>query len=262
MKCPHKELLSVYFDGELPSPWKEKMDLHVAGCASCARALEAYQSLSLKPSDADIAETGAARERVWRRLETDAAPVAFKRRMPDYGAVWRRQLSVPLPAAAAVAVLFVALAVFSALRAPGAAKTPVMAIAAEADFESPGIIPAADMESVLQYLSSRDNGDMLILRLPESRNFVNYGEPEIIRAADYSRQTPDRQTGRRQKGERQRNRRSGGLYPAKGAGGKGNIPPGGGGKRGRGRHRFYPARRREKSGNAPKACNEAGYHQS
>jgi hypothetical protein len=48
------------------------------------------------------------------------------------------------------------------------------------------------MENVLQYLSSRDNGEIIILRLPESRNFVNYGEPAIIKAADYTRQATGR----------------------------------------------------------------------
>jgi len=217
MKCPHKELLSVYFDGELPSPWKEKMELHVSGCASCARALEAYKSLSLKPSDADVAAVNSARERVWRTLETGgavpaatgAAPAAFTRRMPGTGAIWRRRVSIPLPAAAAVVVLFIALALFLILRAPGAgtAETPGMAIASETDFESPGIIPAADMASVLQYLSGRDGGDTLILRLPDSRNFVNYGEPAIIRAADYSRQAPGHQRQDQQRQGRHRRER-------------------------------------------------------
>jgi hypothetical protein len=46
------------------------------------------------------------------------------------------------------------------------------------------------MESVLQYLGSNDTGDILILRLPESRNFASYGEPAIIKAADYTRYAP------------------------------------------------------------------------
>jgi hypothetical protein len=73
-----------------------------------------------------------------------------------------------------------------------------MTVASETDFETPGIIPM-DMESVLQYLSGGDNGEVLILRLPESRNFNNYSEPAIIKAADYNtRQTPSQPTRRRQ----------------------------------------------------------------
>jgi hypothetical protein len=206
MKCPHKELLSVYIDGELPSPWKEKMERHVALCASCAGALEVYKTLSLKPSNADIETANAAKERVWQKLELGATAAesgtVFKRGIPDSGAIWRRRLSIPLPAAAAAAVLFIALAAFFILRTPGTAETPDVIIASETEFDAPGIIPVSDMASVLQYLGSRDTGDTLILRLPDSRNFVNSGEPAIIRAADYpqrmsNRQRPDRQPGRR-----------------------------------------------------------------
>jgi len=49
------------------------------------------------------------------------------------------------------------------------------------------------MEEVLQQLAGgRDNGEVLIIRLPESRNFTSYGEPAIINAADYSRINPAR----------------------------------------------------------------------
>jgi hypothetical protein len=60
-------------------------------------------------------------------------------------------------------------------------------ISYEEEFDIPEIYPDLDMASVLQYLNDRDNsGEVLIIRLPESRNFVNYSEPAIIRAADYS----------------------------------------------------------------------------
>jgi hypothetical protein len=212
MKCPHKELLSVYFDGELPSPWKEKMDRHVTECAHCAGTLEVYKSLSLKPSDKDFENVNASRERVWQRLELGAraaeSGAVFKRRY-DFGAIWQRRLSIPLPAAAAVAVLFIALAIFFILRAPGTTETPDMVVASETEFDTPGIIPVSDMESVLQYLGSRDTGDTLILRLPDSRNFVNYGEPAIIRAADYSRQMSGRQRSGRRTGRQGRNKAPG-----------------------------------------------------
>jgi hypothetical protein len=64
-----------------------------------------------------------------------------------------------------------------------------MAITAETEI-LPDIIPFSGMESVLQYLGGTDTGDILILRLPESRNFSSYGEPAMLRAADYIRQAP------------------------------------------------------------------------
>ncbi|MBU1079772.1 MAG: zf-HC2 domain-containing protein, partial [Spirochaetes bacterium] len=35
--CPDRELLSAWADGEVPSPWRETIDRHVAACESCAR---------------------------------------------------------------------------------------------------------------------------------------------------------------------------------------------------------------------------------
>jgi len=197
--CPDRQLLSVYFDGEMPSPWKEKMESHIAGCPECARRLEAYQRISrASAGDVFAGEEAAAKERVWRRLEqctgraadnSPAWPTVVRDR-----AVWRRHISVPLPAAAAAVILFIILSFFMGLRISRTAESSGMTLAAESEFDTPDNIPVSDMEDVLQYLSSRDNGEIIILRLPESRNFVNYGEPAIINAADYSRQTTGRNT--------------------------------------------------------------------
>ena len=190
--CPERQLLSVYFDGELPSPWKEKMETHIAGCAHCAHKLDEYRHNSLTPT-VDSAAVGAAQDRVWQKLESGMEqPV--RRFMPAAahgGELWRRRVSIPLPAAAA-ALLIIAAALLWLVRTPGKSQTSIMSIASETEFDTPGIIPVSNMEEVLQYLGANDTGEMLILRLPESRNFANYGEPAIIRAADYSSQAANR----------------------------------------------------------------------
>ena len=190
--CPDRQLLSVYFDGELPSPWKEKMESHIAGCPACAQRLDAYRRVSLGKA-ATTAGEGAgleeAQKRVWQKLEQR---MGAKPRTVRWGAVWRRNVSIPLPAAAAVFVLLVALAFLLVLRVTSTEEISGMTFASDAELDAPGIIPVSDMEDMLQYLGSRDNGEIIILRLPESRNFVNYGEPAIIKAADYSRTVPGR----------------------------------------------------------------------
>ena len=188
--CPEHQLLSVYYDGELPSPWKEKLESHIAGCPGCKECLESYRRISqeiIQP----VPALDEAQERVWQRLEQSTRK-AYSRRYP--ATIWSRRISIPLPAAVAAAVLLAALAFVWVRSTPQAATVSGMAFAAEAEIDTQGYIPVSDMESVLQYLSSRDNGEMLIIRLPESRNFYNYGEPAIIKAADYSRNV---QQGRR-----------------------------------------------------------------
>ena len=197
--CPDRQLLSVYFDGELPSPWKEKLESHVAGCSDCGRRLEEYRRISPGRAAAAAgegdAEMEAARERVWRKLEAvqdHAVFDGYPARTAAWGrGVWQRSISIPIPAAAAI-LLLIALAFLLVLRTTGTEGMSAMTFASEAELDAPGIIPTSSMEDVLQYLGSRDNGDIIILRLPESRNFVNYGEPAIIKAADYSRTMPGR----------------------------------------------------------------------
>jgi hypothetical protein len=214
--CPESQMLSVYFDGEMPSPWKEKLEAHVSGCPDCRKRLETYRVISQTPTDVPA----EASERVWQRLAESAAsgdgvaegnldPVGSRCVITDNGQpslpeirrrpIWRRRLSVPLPAIAAAAVLVIAFAFVLMRNTPATEGTP--AVAAETggmpviagDTESE-IFPDLDMASVLQYLNDRDGGEVLIIRLPDSRDFFNYSEPAMIRSADYS---PNVRGGRR-----------------------------------------------------------------
>ena len=220
--CPDPQLLSIYVDGELPSPWKEKMESHFSNCSACGEKLENLKRLhellikdtsarrtivekdaadaegsNAEGADAEGADSAeqeqefmeGAKERIWRKLES-------RRRFKRSAGLWQRKLSVPLPAAAAAAVIIALLAglwlrggqVKNSGFAQQTAQEPVNFILAAED-EMPGIIPAADISGVLQYLAS-DGTDVIILRLPESKSFSRTGEPAIIRAADYPRRQP------------------------------------------------------------------------
>jgi hypothetical protein len=43
--CPDLDLYSAYIDGEVPSPWKEKLEAHLASCPSCKAKVEGYRGL-------------------------------------------------------------------------------------------------------------------------------------------------------------------------------------------------------------------------
>jgi hypothetical protein len=192
--CSDPQILSVYLDGELPSPWKEKLESHLAECPRCLERLESYRAVSAAAADAEsvrkeAAFMEAAKERVWRDLE---ARRRFDGRFVRARGVsiWRRSVPVPVPAMAAAAALVIGLAVFWVHRPANPTVMPQMALVSKEGFETPGIIPVADMNGVLQYLDSRDGEDTLVLRLPESRSFTASGEPVILKAADYTRRQP------------------------------------------------------------------------
>jgi hypothetical protein len=128
----------------------------------------------------------AAQDRVWRRLRISDAE---DRRLRPADRLWGRRVSLPLPAlAAAAAALFLAFAFALTRRTPQPFQNqePIAASGTQ------GIVPVSDMNSVLQYLGNQDATDIVIIRLPESKNFSCTGEPTILKAADYSRRTASR----------------------------------------------------------------------
>jgi len=216
--CPDPQILSIYLDGELPSPWKEKMEDHFAHCPKCKEKLESYKRLQLlfkketsvkrtyvervveESSEEKIyTEEGMlkAKDRVWEKFEKRFD--TKKRFMPRH-TLWRRKLSIPLPAAAAIVVILMAVFLLRepvtteiAERQTGQGlelqqiESTSFSIATEMERieEIPGILPTADIGGILQYLMSNTSTNIIILQLPESKNFSRSGEPAIIRAADF-----------------------------------------------------------------------------
>jgi hypothetical protein len=196
--CPDPQLLSIYVDGELPSPWDEKMDAHLKECPACRGKVETFKQLrELINKDAPAKKTNEeelqkSKEKIWSRIEE-------KRRFTPYPRIWQRRISIPLPMAAAAAIIIALIVIFfsrdgqifnngfAGKKALPDEKTNFILAAEE---EIPGMIPAAtDLNDVLKYLGT-DGSNIIILQLPESKNFSRSGEPAIIRAADYTRRYP------------------------------------------------------------------------
>jgi hypothetical protein len=201
--CPDHQILSIYLDQELPSPWKEKLESHFADCPACRARLEEFRQVSVllnPPGSRDAAlPDEALRERVWRNItvphEGADIPVAAIRHPREYRSrIWRRSVQVPLPVAAAAAALLVFVLTLVFINRP-AENAPSHDMIAGTAFDVPEILPVSgisDMNGVLQYLDREEQGDIMIIRLPESRNFMSSGKPVIIKAADYSRRSPAR----------------------------------------------------------------------
>jgi anti-sigma factor RsiW len=188
--CPNRQILSVYHDGELPSPWKEKMETHLAQCAECRNRLEQYRSFSLSAAGQEEpdARIEAVKDRVWQKLAFAGANGVRARARES---LWRRSIVIPLPVAAAAAALLVLVFTVALVNRPAPVTVPQEIIAANGIVQDlQGISPVSDVRGVLQYLSNED--DVVILRLPESKSFMSYGEPIYVRAEDYSRSTRPR----------------------------------------------------------------------
>ncbi|GHV84859.1 hypothetical protein AGMMS50230_04670 [Spirochaetia bacterium] len=175
--CPDSQILSVYFDGELDSPWKEKCEKHLEACPSCRKHLESYRLTRqrLFAVSPDLGKMEDSMNRVWEKT-------SFAAEKPRWAArFWIRSVTIPLPAAAAAGIIMaLALAALITLR-PVKTTDPQLA-----GLEVQDMIPVSDMANLFQYLGSENSPDMVIIRLPDT-TFKNAGEPQMLRAADYSR---------------------------------------------------------------------------
>ena len=200
--CPDRQLISLYLDGELPSPWKEKLETHLSDCAQCRAVLAKYRCLGEVPEKPSAATIEAAQERVWKKLtapalviaetpaeraDTDSIKTIYRQKLTK---VWNRRITLSFPAAAAAAAAIIVVVVFFALAGVGSGRRslPQESIAAvDIGLDDYTVVPVQDMNDVLRYLSSQDNGDFMVVRLPENSRFIRTGEPALINAADYSR---------------------------------------------------------------------------
>jgi len=196
--CPDRQIISLYFDGELPSPWKEKMVAHLSDCPQCQSVLAGYRNLggSLGKLRDETIET--AQDRVWKKITAPelvitgrsgrvSAKRTLSRRMIATKRVWNRRITLPLPAAAAAAlVVFIAFFALIGVRG-GNQPLPQHPVAAmNIGFDDYAMIPIHDMSDIIRYLSIQETADFMVIRLPEHRSFSRAGQPALINAADYS----------------------------------------------------------------------------
>jgi len=188
--CPDRDLVSAYVDGEVPSPWKERLEEHFASCPDCAALVGRYGELgeALRVDSSEAAVLAAAQERGRARLEgllaARPAAVPGPRRVAIPRA-WGRSISLPIPVAAAAALLVLLLGGTTAALAfrPGANGSAVQAAVASGEIAPSAQAQAqpASMNDLLRYLDSSDGQITLTINLPSGATFGSAGKPVIMR---------------------------------------------------------------------------------
>jgi anti-sigma factor RsiW len=184
--CPDRELLSAYADGEVPSPWKERIAEHLAGCAACRAVVEGYSALGARmraeaaPGEEIIVARG--RELLERELAARAdagSPAIVSPRRGERA--WDRRLSLPLPIAAAAALVMLLLAGLTTanLVATNRAAKPVLASAEVV----PNGAEQVSMDHILRYLDNQNAQVTLTINLPSGATFGEAGTPVIVRGS-------------------------------------------------------------------------------
>ena len=186
------------------------MEAHLASCGECRAALARYGKIEECFRDVPEKTVEEARDRVWEKLcarsRPEAPEIMPSKRSGYVRQVLYRRVTLPLPAVAVAVLVVVAFFALVGIRGLGGTEpqNPVAAVVPDYIQNIPAAMPdymqlfgddqgfpTQDMAGVLQYLSSQDYGDFMVIRLPE-RTFSRIGEPALINAADYSRRNTSR----------------------------------------------------------------------
>ena len=184
MNCPNPDLLSAFFDGEVQSPWSERIKEHVEACHRCQQTMAQLESLRQILLADEEPPVEAPLERTRERLHSRGTLRLWRRRRP----VWRKRISVPVPAIAAMFLVFLGmggLLIFLSTRP----NFPFMSIRRQPSgvTEVQVAAPIEDLEQLLKSLDKEPGNQQIVITLPEDTEFLQFGEPKMLRADEYSR---------------------------------------------------------------------------
>ena len=129
--CPDSNLYSALADGEVPSPWKEKLEEHARSCAACQKLVARYRKLDSLITEGGPALTEERLEASYLKLmarreaSLDARRAATADERPAHAHALRfpawahASISLPLPALAALFAFAVFVPSLIALRSGG-----------------------------------------------------------------------------------------------------------------------------------------------
>jgi hypothetical protein len=184
MSCPNPDLLSAFFDGEVEFPWSEKIQKHVEDCPSCKQTVARLQTLRQRLMADEEPSIDGPFERTRQRLQTHRSAGWTRHRRP----LWRTRISIPVPAIAAMLVVFLGmggLLIFLSTRP----NFPFMSIKRQPSgiTEVQVAAPIGDLEQLLKSLDNESGHEQIIITLPADTEFLQFGEPKMLRADEYSR---------------------------------------------------------------------------
>lgn len=111
--CLDDSLLSAYVDGEVPSPWDERMKSHLSSCAACREKAAGYARLKERMIRDETCEEALAfaraKARVSASLDFSGAPARSRGTslLGSLARFWSREITLSMPIAAIGAILVI-----------------------------------------------------------------------------------------------------------------------------------------------------------
>ncbi|MDR2481092.1 MAG: hypothetical protein LBD07_02205 [Spirochaetaceae bacterium] len=192
--CPSKNILSIYFDGELPSPFKEKMKDHIGSCKSCAKVISGFAGLSGGLHEPPEQNLETAQVRIWKKFQDRIKQGRNVRQsILARRSFWRREVRLPMPVAITAGLTAVFTFALLLVQVSGGNRQPlsgieggnIISIPEEAAYKDnpPSMLNTSNIKDVLQFLEDDGDSDSVIIRLPERGSFNRYGGPRLINAS-------------------------------------------------------------------------------
>jgi len=183
MNCPNPDLLSAYFDGEVQSPWSERIQQHIGECNRCRHALARLKSLR----GVLLADEEPGFQEAQRRTRARLSSIRPGHRL-RVRRFWRARVIVPMPAMAAMLLVLLGMGAILVLFATRP-NFPFMSIRRQPSgvTEVQVAAPIEDLEQLLKSLDQEPGNQQIIITLPKDTEFLQFGEPEMLRAEEYSR---------------------------------------------------------------------------
>lgn len=128
--CPDSDLYSAWVDGEVPSPWKEKLEDHIRNCPGCKKRAERYRALHSMIAAGFPSMPDMQLEASFARLcaKRDSLAAAGGHRSDHRYPVWTHMsIRIPLPALAAMLAVAVCLPVWLISRGVSSNNAPAPA---------------------------------------------------------------------------------------------------------------------------------------
>ncbi|HUX12201.1 MAG TPA: hypothetical protein VMW87_04185 [Spirochaetia bacterium] len=187
---PEREFISAFLDGEVPSPWKERLETTIAEDPECGRAYAEHLRIHRLLGELPEPDFATAQARVWQKLAArsqEGSPEDQRRVVARPVPVWRRRVSIPVPMALVAAAVVVLMGAFTLIRFLNAAASQSAGGTMAQSVDGLNItVNVKDVEQLLDILNGQNKIRDVKIELPEPHQFKLMGEPLLLRASDAS----------------------------------------------------------------------------
>lgn len=184
--CPDSKLLSAFYDGEVSSPWKERIEEHLAACESCREIIKSYEeqsSILQSAPEPSYSSTFSDLEHMIRQRNT--VEVSSTHHFAN------RWSAIPMAAAAAAILAFFMGFLMAGNSSPaGSYMSPSMAVSEGWSIPQGDLtVSGEDIDALLSLLEPSDSqmfNQESNIELPVDLDLGFYGDSQLTKSVSFN----------------------------------------------------------------------------